>query len=240
MINTRPILFFLLIITVSCNKTQVQLPEVAGIGKKEIVDFSPAYLFYAPGSTDSVTLNRKNLISTTNWVVHVDKRLKLKHALPKIKALQQKREKATMHKNAAARNYFSATDTLTKQLVFLDFTTTEFITNNQYSKFYIKQHPEAHMNVFTLTVNFDENNLIMINGVDVERDEFADYFKDFVPFAAQSKPALIYANFNQELSFNQYIANLNLIKSVLSDSVKLSSKQFIYDLKLLPECDCGL
>ncbi len=87
----------------SCNKKIVLLPEIQTASITEIIDVSPAYLFYDETQPDSVELNRKNLISTTNWLVNVDKRLTLKQAIPHIKFLQEKKRNSKMHKNESAK-----------------------------------------------------------------------------------------------------------------------------------------
>lgn len=44
----------------------------------EVLDVSPAYVFYDETQPDSVFLNRKNLIISTNWLVNIYKRCMLK------------------------------------------------------------------------------------------------------------------------------------------------------------------
>ena len=69
----------------SCgNEKILQLPEINHSDITEILDVSHAYLFYDETKPDSIELNRKNLISTTNWLVNVDKRLTLDQAIPSI------------------------------------------------------------------------------------------------------------------------------------------------------------
>ena len=87
--------YFILLITVffvfSCgNKKILYLPEINYCEISKIQDVSHAYLFYDEIQKDSVELNRKNLISTTNWLINVDKRLTLKQAIPHLKFLQEK------------------------------------------------------------------------------------------------------------------------------------------------------
>ena len=66
------LMFFLF----SCgNEKALLLPEISHSEISEIQDVSHAYLFYDETQKDSVELNRKNLISTTNWLINVDKRL---------------------------------------------------------------------------------------------------------------------------------------------------------------------
>lgn len=107
---------------ISCgNKKELQLPEIDSTQITEITDVSAAYLFYDETQADSVELNRKNLISTTNWLVNVDKRLTLKQAIPHIKFLQDKK-KSSSHKNEKAKNYFTCHDLSKNNLGFLEFT----------------------------------------------------------------------------------------------------------------------
>ncbi|WAC01778.1 hypothetical protein N7U66_18105 [Lacinutrix neustonica] len=86
-------LFYLLpmLCLFSCgNEKAVQLPEIQNAKITTVQDISPAYIFYDETKPDSVELNRKNLIISTNWLFNVDKRLTLRQAVPSIKKLQKK------------------------------------------------------------------------------------------------------------------------------------------------------
>src|SRR5690606_34637928 len=121
-------LFIILLLIFSCGKDKVvQLPEIESAPISEVNDISAAYIFYDENKPDSVELNRNNLISTTNWLFNVDKRLMLKQSIPQIKLLQEKRRNAQLHKNESARNYFTCNDTSKKTLGFIDFTDVIYI-----------------------------------------------------------------------------------------------------------------
>ncbi|MEJ6791843.1 MAG: hypothetical protein QNK89_03655 [Lacinutrix sp.] len=78
---------FLMVLT-SCGKQKsVLLPEIQNAKITEIFDVSPAYLFYDETKPDSLELIRGNLIISTNWMVNIDKRLKLKQVIPSIMML---------------------------------------------------------------------------------------------------------------------------------------------------------
>ncbi len=89
-----PILLLLLICSSCIKERLLYLPEIQNSKISEIADISHAYLFYDETEKDSVDLNRKNLIGTTNWLINVDKRLTLKQAIPKIIYLQNKKRNA--------------------------------------------------------------------------------------------------------------------------------------------------
>ncbi|MCA0133848.1 hypothetical protein [Winogradskyella alexanderae] len=117
--------FFMAIFLMSCSNERVlQLPEIQGAEVTEVLDVSPAYLFYDESQPDSTLLNRKNLISTTNWLVNVDRRLTLKQAIPHIKYMQDKKRNAKMHKNENAKNFYTCNDTTIENLGFVEFTNT--------------------------------------------------------------------------------------------------------------------
>ena len=117
--------YILLITTIfifSCGKEKVLLlPEIDHSEISEIKDVSHAYLFYDDTKIDNTELNRKNLISTTNWLINIDKRLTLKQAIPHIKYLQEKKANSS-HKNENAKNYFTCNDISRKNLGFIEFT----------------------------------------------------------------------------------------------------------------------
>ena len=116
------------LVVLSCNNERViQLPEIENAEITEVIDVSPAYIFYDETQPDSTLFNRKNLIGTTNWLVNVDKRLTLEQAIPHIQYLQNKRKKASMHKNENAKNYFTCNDTSIKNLGFVEFTDIKYL-----------------------------------------------------------------------------------------------------------------
>ncbi|MEO9076192.1 MAG: hypothetical protein ABI263_02740, partial [Gelidibacter sp.] len=102
----------LLLLTSSCNNEKtILLPEIENAEITEVHDISPIYIFYDETKTDSLELNRNNIISTTNWLVNIDKRLTLGQVIPKIVLLQDKKRNAEVHKNENSKNYFTCNDT---------------------------------------------------------------------------------------------------------------------------------
>jgi len=117
----------ILLLLLNCsNERVVQLPEIETSEITEVRDVSAAYLFYDESYPDSTLLNRKNLISTTNWLINVDRRLSLKQVIPHIQFLQHKKSSGKLHKNEKARNYYTCNDSSINNLGFIDFTTTTY------------------------------------------------------------------------------------------------------------------
>ncbi len=126
--NMRVVLFLMIVCSfVACKKEEVFLVQSNVSVVNEVVDHSPVYIFFEMQNNDTIAVvNRKNTISTTNWLFNIDKRLPLRLVIPEISNLQEKREKAVFHKNDNAQNYFTYNDTLTKNLAFFPFTKVKF------------------------------------------------------------------------------------------------------------------
>ena len=117
----------LLFVLFSCGeKETILLPKSDSTIIKEVQDYSPIYLFFKTKGKDTlVEVNRKNSISSTNWIFHIDKRLPLRLVVPEIIKLQSKKE-GSAHKSETSENYFSYSDSIQKNLAFLSFTKVKY------------------------------------------------------------------------------------------------------------------
>ncbi|WP_345272281.1 hypothetical protein [Flaviramulus aquimarinus] len=213
----------------SCgNEKVLLLPEISHSEITDIKDVSHAYLFYDETKTDRVELNRKNLISTTNWLINVDRRLTLKQAIPHIKYLQDKKVNSS-HKNEKAKNYFTCNDTSKKNLGFVEFTDVVYHFESEYKYFKEKNRPSL-ISVIDI-VALDE---IHLNLVEEGHDQNAS------PFSLSSLNKKLrelnnefelytYIYFNSNINFQDYIS----IKSELSKldwkHIKISNQEFLYN-----------
>lgn len=232
--------FFLFIIFISCKKEDVQLPKSNKSILAAIEDHSPVYMFFRAKEKDTtIEVNRKNTISTTNWVYNIDKRLPLKLVIPEVIKLQKKKKKSE-HKKEGAIDVYSYADSIGKKLAFLPFTNVSYKYDKDFSKFYIIDNSKVYFQFQNFSINFNKENKITVDGNDVERDEFVEFIKDYVPFVSQGKTALLHLNFEVNLTYEQYIQNKVMLNEVLSDSISFSPIEFVYDTKKLPECGCKL
>ena len=229
--------YILLLLTIfslsSCSEKIVQLPETTNKDITEVLDVSPVYLFYLE-EKDSVEFNRKNVISTTNWLVNVDKRLTLKQAMPHIIYLQNKRKKAGMHKNAAARNYFSCSNPDIKNLAFIDFTDIVYKTykdedgflrdSNSYNlDIVIKSEDSVLINPHFHPKTQTNNNLIKKLNSEIE---YVKTFSDDPEHGFQN--ISLNFSYNRSLSFQEYINIKSLFKGFETEGVMISNNEFIY------------
>lgn len=227
----RNLIIVIFIITCfSCNNEKtLLLPEIENSSITEVLDVSPAYIFYDESQSDSSLLNRKNLISTTNWLVNVDKRLKLKQAIPHIIFLQNKKRDAKMHKNENAKNYFTCNDTSIENLGFIEFTEIYYQTEEQELLQHLKSISKntllirAHSNsTVTVSTSKESSNLIELIKEKVQvNEQFTSYIKELNVTSA----ILI---FDSQLSFQQYIDVKQYFIQDLTGFLQLSNTEFIY------------
>lgn len=218
------------IVFISCGKDKIiQLPEINHSEISEINDVSAAYLFYDETQPDSLELNRKNLISTTNWLVNVDNRLTLKQAIPKIKFLQDKKRNAEMHKNENAKNYFTCNDLSRKNLGFIEF--TDLIYHNEPFNSYVAKNSKLD---FSNKMKIDfisseeiyiESPLFDISSVVSTKSNVLKHIK--LLSANISDSVEIILCFKSNLSFQDYITFKSMLLTSDLKNVTISNQEFI-------------
>lgn len=215
----------------SCGKDKaILLPEINHTEITEITDVSAAYLFYDETKPDSVELNRKNLISTTNWLVNVDKQLTLKQAIPKIKLLQDKKRNAKMHKNKAAKNYYTCNDTSRKNLGFIEFTDVVY-------------HNESSSDYYSKISGFQKHNRAYLDFISSERIEIVSFYQKFKTITSTKSTLMkninslsknetnlteLVLDFNKSLSFQDYITYKSILSELNSRNILIDNNEFIY------------
>lgn len=223
-------------IVLSCGKKNIELPEVEQAYATEPGYGASVSMFYDTAQPDSLDVELNNMDTATRRVFYIDKRLLLKHIIPRLQKLRG--EEAGSSKNA--KHYFSVTKSDTEALLSLDFSDIIYRANDAFSKFYIKDLPEVHMPFLTLTLNFKMNHEITVDGNPIERSELLSFLREYIDFVSEGKQTLIYLNFNENLSFQDYISNYDLITSISGPDIKIAKIQFVYNEALLPDCNCQL
>lgn len=225
----------------ACNEKEVQLPQAELSVLKEIDDHSPIYMFFEiTNKKDTVIdVNKKNSISSTNWIFTIDKRLPLKLVIPEVMNLQEKKANSA-HSKKDAIDVFSYSDSIGKKLAFFPFTDVKYKLDKEFSKFFIKKNASIYTPYHNFTINFNKDNAITIDGLEVDRNEFVAFIKEFSDFTNDGKLVMLHLNFDKTLSYGEYIEDKILAWQATNEKVQLSSYEFIYDAKQLPECGCKL
>jgi len=153
---------FLVLALVSCSNKEVLLPQVDRTIVATVEDHSPIYMFFETKEKDTlVDLNRKNSISSTNWIFNIDKRLPLKLVIPEVIKMQAKKS-GSMHNNAESQNYFSYSDSIHKKLAFVPFTKV----------IYKLEKPKSGVNIY-----FSKNR-ILVDSIEFTKEKFEEYIEN--------------------------------------------------------------
>jgi biopolymer transport protein ExbD len=224
------ILLLIAITFISCNQDKkILLPKTAHSVVKDIKDISPVYFFFNQVDKDTlIEVNRKNVISTTNWIFNIDKRLPLRIVVPELVKLQTKKKSPSMHQNPDSNIYFSYADTIRKNLGFVPFTNVEFSEKIYHSNDYIKKYPEFHIPFESISIDFRKDKNVLINDVLITDENTKDFLADFIQFQSENKTVLIYLNFDERLTFGDYLSNKIFIYSLLTSKILLAPNEFIY------------
>lgn len=236
------ILTLMLASFIACNLDQkVMLPQGETSEIVEMKDHSPIYIFYKTSNNDTIAeVNKNNIISTTNWIFNIDKRLPLQKVVPELVTFFKKKRGASTHKNEESAMYFSYSDSVHQNLAFSPIKNTEYSEKIYHSKMYIKQYPKFHIPYENVSIDFKKNGKIIINDQLISALELKKYIQDFIVFSSENRPILLYLNFDEAILYGDYLKNKLLINSLLQeDKIYLSKQEFIYDSKQLPAiCNC--
>jgi hypothetical protein len=177
----------------SCEDKPVLLPQVDHTILAKIEDHSPIYMFFKTEQKDTlIDVNRKNSISSTNWIFNIDKRLPLRLVVPEVIKLQAKKE-GSAHKSAASENYFSYSDSIQKQLAFIPITKLTFTL----------EQPKYGVNIY-----FAKNSTVFVNAIEVEKEDLKTYLSHLptdkpLKFNYCFDKNSLYGSFVKELVFAQ-------------------------------------
>lgn len=198
----------MLFILAGCGqKKEVLLPKLDRTIIKEVRDWSAIYLFFRIKGKDSLCeVNRRNSIGTTNWILHIDKRLPLRLVVAEVIRLQNRKKGDGLHKNEKGQNYYSYADTIGKNIAFLPFTQLQ----------YKMQKPKNGYLIY-----FSKSNAVMVNGINVDKKALAAYLKKDII----EQPRELLLCFDKDMSFGTYMAHkvywesLNIEQTIEEEAV---------------------
>ena len=193
---------------ISCEgNKEIQLPKADKTIVADVQEHSPIYIFFKVEGKDTIAeVNRKNSISSTNWIFNIDKRLPLRLVIPELIKLQAKKD-GSMHKNEASKNYFSYANAVKKTMAFLPFTKVKYSLDK----------PKTGLIVY-----FAKNNKVLVNNVGVQKDSLEVYLNKMADINYHD----INFCYDKNDSFGEYFKNVILVRSLEIEVVK--PEEFIY------------
>lgn len=195
--------FVLTFLLFSCNDKKIFLPLADTTIVSDVKDHSPVYIFFKTDKKDTIAeVNRKNTISTTNWIFNIDKRLPLKLIIPEIIKLQEKKN-SSAHKNEESQNYYSYSDSVHQNLAFLSFTKVKYA--------FVKPNAKRGVILF-----FNKENTLFVNNVPVKKEDLRTYL------ASQKSEEYILC-FDKNASYQSYLGN-----KIWLETIQKSNPRFVF------------
>lgn len=198
------LLFIVAIVLISCEgKKEIELPKADKTIVADVQEHSPIYIFFKVNGKDTIAdVNRKNSISSTNWIFNIDKRLPLRLVVPELMKLQAKKD-GSMHKNEASENYFSYANDVKKTMAFLPFTKVKYVLGK----------PKSGVEIY-----FTKDNKVLVNKTVVEKSDLENYLENL----KSAKPLKYNFCFDDEASYDTFIKNavfINMleVKMIISE-----------------------
>lgn len=225
----KHLLLPLLFLIFSCNNEKtILLPEIVHADVTEVLDVSPIYVFYDETKADSLELNRANLITSTNWLVNVDKRLTLGQVIPKIIILQDKKRSAEIDKSVNSKNYYTCNDTSIKNLGFLDFTNVIYKTNYVLPNLSADYENPREKRIIIDFKSAKDIKLVSIFKDSIIKKTSLDHLAEDIEALPQDVSYELYLNINDQLNFQDYITFKSTLAKVKASKVTINENEFIY------------
>ena len=207
-IMNKVIGFFIAVLLFSCaEKKEILLPKSDVTLVKEVWDLSRIDFIFSVENEDTLVDIRKNtVITTTNWIFNIDKRLPLSVVIPEVKKLQEKKLKRKSDEDAPKDNFYAYADTVRRNLAFVPFTDVT----------YVQEKPKEGMIVF-----FKKDGQILVNGIKVKKEDLKRYIGNN-NIASED----VHFCFDKNSSFETYIHNKLFISTL--DVKMIGFTEFVY------------
>lgn len=222
--GTKQYLFIGLLILslIACEKKEVKLPLIDTPGLSEIQNHSSIWVFKKSENGRSVAeLNKNNKIMNTHWIYNIDKGLPMREIVPILIAMQENKNKDSMHKKEGMLSYFSYADTNTKSISLLLFPQTTFISNQP-----LPQHEEETVDPCLLRIElFDEE--LKINGktfnLELDSNDLAKYST-----CKGDEELSAVLSFDEDTSYQSYLETKVFLHE---QGIKLNTSEYFHSLK---------
>ena len=216
----------------SCKPKDIKIPVNDNSGLHEVWDNSPVYILRSIDGQDTLAdLKLGQTISTTKWLVAVDKRLTLRRLLPALQKLYKKRRKASMHSDGKGKLYFTYMDSLQRKVSFVEATDLDLVPDIYTSQKYFEQYPLADAEFEKLHLYIYPDRIILNDSIKfkpaVSKKQLLNRLKSLEkPMDTVAKK--VYLNFTTNTDFDRFLDYYTFFKNNPLPNTHISPKIFIF------------
>lgn len=226
-------LVFLTVFFISCKPKEIKVPVNDNPGLHEVWDNSPVYILKKIDGQDTIAdLKLGQTISTTKWLVAIDKDLTLKQLLPALKKVYKKRRKVSLHSDGKGELYFAYLDSVQKKMSFVNATKMDLMPDFFTSGNYFKEYPKADEGVKKWHLYFYPDKIVLNDSINFGRNLSKKQITDSISFylkQANTLPVRLYLNFDMRLDFDRFLDCYTFFKQNTPANMDVSSKIFIFN-----------
>jgi hypothetical protein len=211
-------LIFLLALTAfySCGDKSLQLPQVAVSGVSDIQNHSEIWVFYKfDDKKIKAEINKNNTITSTHWIINIDKRLPMSEVIPVLQMIKAKRAKKTVHSVDGTFDYLSYSDTLDKKIALFRVDSIQYITLNRKELITIEKEKPCDYTIEFLNDSFQINN---------KKYAFSDWKKQLFDSINNS---CIQLQFDKDLSYQNYLKYRLELETFLPEKTKVEHTEYL-------------
>jgi len=220
-----------LLLFAACNKPDIFIPLNDNSGLTDINNLSQIYIFFdidQDGDTLS-DMHKNQIISTTHFVVHIDRRLPVKSIINDLEWLHRKRHKKTIHYRPGFHLYFSHVDTLTGKMRLNPFDSLEILSPFYQSREYVKRYSETYANQTLLHADYD-GKYFRIDSLQFAYPTQKERIRHIIyRWCPPDRPCEIFLNVNYNITYDRYNDVYGFLVNLDSTRVRLCHKQFWYN-----------
>lgn len=213
----KPLTFLIILsIFISCNKKKVELPIIPITTTSNITDISEIWVFYdVKNEKNKANVNLNNIISTTNWIINIDKKLLMKEIVPVIQTIKSRREKKSIHSAEGKSDYLSYANNKDKNISFFKIDQIQYLQINKADTDNLSIHYKTDHNLF-----FREKN-ISFNKKEISIDSLK--IEDF----NTQNSRLIHVFFDENITYQSYLEKRIKLSEIIGDKFKIDDTEYI-------------
>jgi len=229
--NFRHLLMGLLAVSVlSCRKPEIKIPVNDNPGLTNINDISQVYIFMKTTNGDTVAdMHDGQIITTTHWVVHIDRRLRLKNLVVPWQKLYKKRHKKSIHSKPGTKLYLSHIDSVKGVMALTDFTRMQVKSPFYTSRSYVRKYPARYRQKNVLHIDIKpEKILIDTLSFDFPRSKAA-VIEYLYRISKDKKPYEVMLNADYNISYERFNDAYSFFALADSTLFRIDPYLFVYN-----------
>ncbi len=216
----------------SCKQKEVKVPVNDNPGLHEVWNNSPVYVLRTIDGQDTIAdLKLGQTISTTKWLVAIDKNLTMKQLLPALKKIYKKRRKVSLHSDGKGEVYFAYLDSVQKKMSFVETTKMDLMPDFYTSGEYFKQYSKADMGYEKWHLYIYPRKIVLNDSIKFNSYVSKNQLLDSLAYYMKQRDSVqkqLYLNFDKQDDFNRFLDYYTFFKQNSPANTKTSSKIFIF------------